>query len=232
MISSQRIIPAIYACRKQVTGLDDETTWRAFLARSAGTDSLRAMTGGQLGKVLDALHAAGAPKRTGKGAKRARVSGDIQHRMARGLWIELSKAGAIRDSSEAALDAFVKRMTGNASLTWCSGHEMNAVIEALKKWTNRHALKQRAVALAEALLREVTPHSGQSREQAAMTVLWDELRRRRVVNRFAMLGMWTENRHGGDDVKALPALAEWVLRIRYEQDGTFVPEGSDAVEPD
>lgn len=125
-----RIIAAIHACRRRVPGLEDEAAWRAFLARSGGGESLRAMDGTQLGRVIDALHRSGAPRRGSR-------LDEAQHRMAQGLWIELARAGAVRDGSDGALDAFVRRTTRVGRLAWCSGAQANQVIEALKAWTRR-----------------------------------------------------------------------------------------------
>lgn len=88
------------------------------------------MTLAELGRVLDALHARGAP------AHRPRLA-EAQLRMARGLWIELHKARAVRNGSDAALDAFVRRLTRVGRLEWCGSDQANTVIEALKDWSAR-----------------------------------------------------------------------------------------------
>lgn len=62
---------------------------------------------------------------------------DDQSRMIRGLWIELHKSGAVRDSSENALASYVKRMTNVAALQWLNSVQAQTVIEALKKWRKR-----------------------------------------------------------------------------------------------
>lgn len=186
MMSSQRIIPAIHACRKQVAGLDDETTWRAFLARTVGTESLRAMTGPQLGRVLDALHEAGAPRRT-----RPRLP-DPQQRMARGLWIDLHRAGAVRDGSDGALDAFVKRTVGVTTLAWCRGRDMVQVIEALKSWRARY-LRQCLAGVAE----QVVQTPGWSRDQMMIVTLWELLQSARAVSIAAELWTWLSKHYEG-----------------------------------
>jgi hypothetical protein len=139
--SQTRIITAIQTCRRQVAGLADDDVWRDFLERTAGSRSLRAMKGPQLGRVMDALHAAGAPRRAaGKsGLDPARV------RMIRGLWIELSRVdGGVRDRSEAALRHFVKRLTRVDRLEWLSVEQAQKVTEALKDWSARCGIEVEA----------------------------------------------------------------------------------------
>jgi len=133
------LIPAIHACRKKVVGLDDEESWRGFLERTTGKRSLRAMNGSELGKVLDALHAAGAPRKAGKGARRRKLADGEQAKMIRGLWLELYGLGAVDKADEAAIAAFVKRQAGVDALDWLAPAEANKVIEGLK------AMRRRAV---------------------------------------------------------------------------------------
>lgn len=138
----RKLIQAIQACRRQVAGLDDDPTWRAFVGRATGGEtSLRAMTGPELGKVLDALHASGAP-RTGRAAYATK-----QARMARGLWIELAELGVVENRSDQALDAFVQRQTGIDAARWLTDpREAGKVIEALKAMRKRSLLHRPAPA--------------------------------------------------------------------------------------
>lgn len=66
-----------------------------------------------------------------------KLADDDQSKMIRGLWIELHEMGAVRDSSEAALASYVKRMTRVAALQWLDVKQAQLVIEALKKWHKR-----------------------------------------------------------------------------------------------
>lgn len=130
-----KLIKAIQTCRRKVAGLDDDGAWRDFLAANAGGDSLRAMSGPQLGRVLDALHHAGAPRKAA--APMSRYADDNQTRMIRGLWLALADSGVVRDPSEAALNAFVKRQTRQdiGRLTPAAAAK---VIEALKAMRDRN----------------------------------------------------------------------------------------------
>lgn len=133
-----RLIVAIQACRRKVAGLEEDIAWRAFLARTAnGETSLRAMGARDLGRVLDALHAAGAP-RPGGGASRSRYTDDQQLRMMRGLWIELHETGRVTNPSEEALGAFIRRQT-RQDMGALSAEDARRVIEALKAMLKRPA---------------------------------------------------------------------------------------------
>jgi hypothetical protein len=132
-----RLVKAIHACRRKVAGLEEEEGWRGFLVQHGGRRSLAEMNGQQLGAVLDALHAAGAPRLPGKGAGRRRLADDDQARMIRGLWLTLRDIDEIRDASEEALARFVLRQTGVAALQWLGPGQANKVIEALKAWLGR-----------------------------------------------------------------------------------------------
>lgn len=178
-----RLMQAVHACRRQVPALQDEAAWRGFLVKAVGKDSLRAMTGGELGRVIDALHQHGAPRRAGSRAGRPANTLDSrpQARMARGIWIELGKAGLVRDRSERSLDAFCERVTGKSSLRFCESAELNQVIEALKD------MRGRGGALPEPQLRD-----GETRDQAMIRALWDALIEAGAMKTgiFAKLDTW------------------------------------------
>jgi phage gp16-like protein len=127
-------IRAVQACRRQVAGLDDDATWREFLQRSANGQSLRTMSAAQLSRVLDALHQAGAPRKT---KNRPRFTDTPQMAMIRGLWLELAQLdGGVADRSEAALGDFVRRQTGQ-DIGRLNAASASRVIEGLKQWRDR-----------------------------------------------------------------------------------------------
>lgn len=66
-----------------------------------------------------------------------KLADDPQSRKIRALWLELHAAGKVRNSSESALAAFVKRQTKVEALQWLSAQQASAVIEDLKKWLAR-----------------------------------------------------------------------------------------------
>lgn len=62
---------------------------------------------------------------------------DAQSQKIRALWLSLADAGVVRNRSEAALAAYVKRQTGVDALQWLRPAQASAVIESLKKWLSR-----------------------------------------------------------------------------------------------
>lgn len=133
-----RAIRAVQACRRKVPGLAEEEAWRNWLERTAGKRSLRAMTGAELGRVLDALHRAGAPR----GPRGDSYHGK-QARMIRAMWIALADRGVVRDRSDRALDRFARRVLGREedapeSVRWLTDPALaGKVIEALKAMGRR-----------------------------------------------------------------------------------------------
>lgn len=128
----KREIQLIKIAQKQL-GMDDDT-YRAMLWSVARVKSSTELDFAGRKKVLDHLQACGF-KRT-KPQPRA-LADDPQSKKIRALWLELHAAGKVRNPSETALAAFVKRQTGRDALQWLTAREASNVIEELKKWLAR-----------------------------------------------------------------------------------------------
>lgn len=125
----------------------EDGAYRAMLERLTGRTSAADCTEAQLGVVLDELKAKGwKPKvvQGGRAAPRGRPGRAEQPvaRKARAMWISLHQLGAVRDPSEAALEAFARRQLGVDRLRWAVASEANALIEALKKMAERAGWSQ------------------------------------------------------------------------------------------
>lgn len=125
-----RELAKIHLAAKQL-GLDRET-YEAMLFTLARVRSAGELDIAGRAKVLAHLQSRGA--KIGRPRQEEPVVRKI-----RALWLSLRDAGLLRDASERALNAFVKRQVGVASPTWCSAHQANQVIEALKAWLERKA---------------------------------------------------------------------------------------------
>lgn len=194
------LIPAIHACRKQVAGLETDEAWRPFLLRVAGKESLRACDGRELGRVLDELHRLGAPKRAGTGAGPAGTGDDReQARMARGLWIEMGKAGVVRDPSEGALNRFCKRVSGKEALRFCRPGDLNKLVEALKAMRDRADAQDPVARIAAAL----DPHPLETRDQALVVALWRALGDTGALRFQTGLHVWLAPRYKVSNAAAL-----------------------------
>lgn len=115
----------------------DEDAYRSALKVATGKRSSGDMTLAELERALDHFKRCGfvvVPTR--KAGKRPQ-SDSGQARLIRHLWLSLHSAGAVRDSSEAALAAWVKRETGVDALQWLDVKQASNCTEKLKKWMER-----------------------------------------------------------------------------------------------
>jgi hypothetical protein len=60
---------------------------------------------------------------------------------ARALWLALHNLDETETGSEKALNAFAKGITGKEDLRFCTGAELNRVIEGLKAWAARSGVR-------------------------------------------------------------------------------------------
>ncbi len=115
--------------------MDDEA-YRALLARIAGVGSAAALSIDGRGQVLKEMERLGWKAKTGK---RRSPAAQAQAGKIRALWLELHRAGRVRDVSERALSRWVKRMAGVDDVERLERAEAQRVIEALKQWLERPA---------------------------------------------------------------------------------------------
>lgn len=134
MTARNPMIAKTHIARKDL-GLDEET-YRSILTRVAGLDSTAKMSDAQISAVLDEFKRLGWKPKTGvsKGAARG-----AQDRMIRGMWIELGKAGHLKDRSEKALRAWIRNQVAVDDLRFCNVAQKRKLIEQLKRWTARVA---------------------------------------------------------------------------------------------
>lgn len=109
----------------------DEDTWRDLVERESGVRSLRALSTPALGALIARL-AASTPA-TARQVATGPYAGKL-----RALWITGWHLGIVRDRSDAALLAFVKRQTGlDHSRFLREPAAARAAIEGLKGWIAR-----------------------------------------------------------------------------------------------
>lgn len=113
-----------------------------------GKASAAAMDAAERDKLLKHFKAKGFQvKPTAKSMQARTLAQDAQSRKVRALWLMLHALGQVRDPSETALAAYVKRMASVDALQWANHY---AVIESLKSWAMRY-LPQFVRAAMEAL---------------------------------------------------------------------------------
>ena len=156
----QRLIRLIHVAKRDLS-MDDDT-YRAILLRIGKKASSADLTIPELEKVLEHLKRSGfkvrsksksAPKP--EQAKPSRpLAQDLESKKIRALWLFLHELGAVKNPSEEALAAYVKRIAGVDALQWISGEQAETLIETLKKWAMRF-LPARVKALAGRAAEEI-----------------------------------------------------------------------------
>lgn len=126
-------IAAINIGMKQL-GFEEEDK-RDLYERMTGERSLRAMNPNQKQAVLAELNRLGFEQKPGK----SKLTGDYAPKL-QALWLSAYNLGIVRDRTDKALLAFVKRQTG-IDHTRFLHHQDDAAkaIEALKSWMTREA---------------------------------------------------------------------------------------------
>ena len=127
---------------KDLLKLDDDT-YRDILS-GYGVKTSTKLTIVKADQLIDDLTAKATAagvwekrKPAAKAKATRKLADDDQSKMIRGIWIELHEMGAVRDSSEAALASYVKRMSGVSALQWLDVYQAQSIIESLKKWRKR-----------------------------------------------------------------------------------------------
>lgn len=124
MSDTARLIRAVQTGRRKL-GLDDETYW-SMLEAIAGKRSAKELTAGQLGMVLERMRRGGFEERRPC----------PQLKLIRHLWLSMYDDGVVRKKDNAAIDAYIKRITGKRPFE-CGVNDFSRVIETLKKWIDR-----------------------------------------------------------------------------------------------
>jgi phage gp16-like protein len=130
-------IAKIHLLAKKRAGMDDHT-YRAFLMRETGKSSAAELDQAERSKVLDTLKTAGFVE----GASRIAKLDDFDERepqtkLIRCLWADLTAMGVLADSSERALQRFIRQTAGVDHIRWLGPHESNRSIAGLKSWLQR-----------------------------------------------------------------------------------------------
>ena len=140
----QRLIRLIHVAKRDLS-LDDDT-YRSILQRFGRKESSSDLTVPELEQVLEHLKRSGFKVRSkGKPAKPKAVKAkpsrplaqDAESKKIRALWLFLHELGAVKNPSEEALAAYVKRIAGVDALQWISGEQAERLIKTMKKWAMR-----------------------------------------------------------------------------------------------
>ncbi|WP_073652195.1 gp16 family protein [Pseudomonas aeruginosa] len=154
----QRLIRLIHVGKREL-GLDDEI-YRALLMGSVQKDSTSAMSVPELERVLERMKRSGFKVRVKSARPPAQsrpgrpLAQYPEARKVRALWLFLHQLGVVKNPSEEALAAYVKRIAKVDALQWTNGDQTEALIETLKKWAMRYLpgqVREMAQTLSEAI---------------------------------------------------------------------------------
>ncbi|CVF20228.1 gp16 family protein [Serratia marcescens] len=154
----QRLIRLIHVGKREL-GLDDEV-YRALLMGSVQKDSTSVMSLPELERVLERMKRSGFKVRVKSARPPAQsrpgrpLAQYPEARKVRALWLFLHQLGAVKNPSEEALAAYVKRIAKVDALQWTNGNQTEALIETLKKWAMRYLpgqVREMAQTLSEAI---------------------------------------------------------------------------------
>jgi phage gp16-like protein len=118
-----------------------EDDYRALLYSRYKVRSAADLSQRRAWDLLEHFRALGwRPRPTGSGPGPARPAprpDDPQSRKILALWISLGQAGALRNASDMALNAYCKRMVGVDALRFATPAMKSRLIEHLKEWQRR-----------------------------------------------------------------------------------------------
>lgn len=138
------LIAKIKVALKELGIADDD--YREMLLRVTGHLSAAVCNVGLLVRMVEELKAKGFAAKPREHAPRG--ADHPGARKARALWISLHHLGAVRDSSEHALEKFGRRQLGCEKLQWANQAQMYKLIEALKSMAERNGWSQDQTGIA------------------------------------------------------------------------------------
>ncbi|MFC7419382.1 regulatory protein GemA [Iodobacter arcticus] len=115
----------------------DDDTYRAMLKEVAGVESAKDLSASKALAVLAHLQRRGFKVTSAKAGSSRPLDQEETSKKIRALWLFLHDLGGVRNPSEAALGAYVKRITGVEALQWINHRQAQTLIESLKKWAMR-----------------------------------------------------------------------------------------------
>jgi phage gp16-like protein len=128
----------IHIAKGQLRMADD--SYRAMLSRHGATGdppSSLSLNARQLEAVLAEMIAKGFRPKPPKGKGNRTQAAGAEIGKARAVWLFLAEAGVLRNPSEEAFIAYVKRMLNVDDPHWIPAWKMKKLIESLKMWAVR-----------------------------------------------------------------------------------------------
>nr|DAU49410.1 MAG TPA: Protein of unknown function (DUF1018) [Caudoviricetes sp.] len=148
-LTKPKLIQLIHIAKSKLNM--DELSYRVLLNNLTGKTSTTQMTAGELLKVYEAMKDKGFKPQARKGrspvTERAVVKSRITHKI-RAIWIQMHKAGIVKDGSERALNRFMHNTLFNPNhrrpnniiklnVQSLDDAEATKLLEILKRWQRR-----------------------------------------------------------------------------------------------
>lgn len=148
-LTKPKLIQLIHIAKSKLNM--DELSYRVLLDNLTGKTSTTQMTAGELLKVYEAMKDKGFKPQVRKGrtpvTERAVVKSRITHKI-RAIWIQMHKAGIVKDGSERALNRFMHNTLFNPkhrrpnniiklNVQSLDDAEATKLLEILKRWQRR-----------------------------------------------------------------------------------------------
>lgn len=147
---SKNHLAAIHIAQKALgLSADDATALKLAVTGKASAGDMSTPQRRKYLAHLSVLQGRAAPQRTKAGEQL-----DERWYKARALWAALARAGQVHTDTDAALIAYVKRQTHLEHWRFLNGHQVNSVIEALKRWCERTGVATQPVVSQPATTKE------------------------------------------------------------------------------
>ncbi|MDE0203338.1 MAG: regulatory protein GemA [Rhodospirillaceae bacterium] len=115
-------------------GIDDDSR-RALQKRVTGKASCADMSARELRRVVDALNGHGDGSRPS--ARTDRLPDQAVVAKLRALWLSAWNLGIVRDKTDRALSAWLRRQTGLDAAAWADAAQLSRAVQGLKDWIAR-----------------------------------------------------------------------------------------------
>ncbi|MDR3631735.1 MAG: regulatory protein GemA [Desulfocapsaceae bacterium] len=135
MAPSRAALAKIHIAKKEL-GLSDDA-YRDILSMHFNVPSAAGLTDRQATVLLNTFKAKGWKERRAQKKSASPKYKDARMRKVVAIWITLGQAGAVRNRSDKALQAYVKRLSGMNNLLWCNSRQLDIIIASLKQWALR-----------------------------------------------------------------------------------------------
>jgi phage gp16-like protein len=135
MPPSRAALAKIHIAKKELAMTDE--VYRDILHVHFKVDSAAKLTDRQATVLLNKFRAKGWKEKQSRQKPTSPKHDDSQMRKIVALWITMHQAGIVKNGSDKALQAYVKRQTGVDNLRWCDPGQLWTLIEGLKRWAAR-----------------------------------------------------------------------------------------------